>query len=230
MRLAPLLLLPFTALALSPADALAQGFAGRGPGQALSGLGGSTFQPSRRPPPAALPGLVARGNVEPIPADPNANLPPTAALFDAISRGDIAAARDAVSRGADTEAKNVLGLTPLDAAVDQGRNDIMFFLLSLRSGRSNPQSAEDTTRSAFSGQPPAPPSRPERNNRTARASREPTPPVPTPASAKPNAPRLWANDGGAPNPGVGFLGFDAGRPARSEPVAPETSASGRNRG
>ena len=39
-----------------------------------------------------------------------------------------------MARGADLDARNVLGLTPTDAAVDQGRTEIMFFLLSVRGG------------------------------------------------------------------------------------------------
>src|SRR5918993_2131344 len=88
--------------------------------------------PATRPPPAALPGLQGRRAPEPIPGDPNQSLPPNAALFDAINRGDLPAAREAVARGAETEARNVLGLTPADAAVDQGRTEIMFYLLSVR--------------------------------------------------------------------------------------------------
>ena len=105
-------------------------------------------QPGARPArPPALPGLAARRAPEPIPADDNANLSPTPALFDAITRGDLAAARDAVNRGADLNGRNALGLTPTDWAVDQGRNDILFFLLSSRgmagnaSGPTNARSA-----------------------------------------------------------------------------------------
>jgi hypothetical protein len=57
---------------------------------------------------------------------------PTEALFDAINRGDIATARDAISRGADLHGHNVLGMTPLELSVDLGRNDISFMLLSMR--------------------------------------------------------------------------------------------------
>jgi hypothetical protein len=102
---------------------------------------------ARAPRPPALPGLAARRAPEPIPADDNANLSPTPALFDAITRGDLTAARDAVNRGADLNGRNALGLTPTDWAVDQGRNDILFYLLSAlgmaggSSGQSNPRSA-----------------------------------------------------------------------------------------
>ena len=51
-----------------------------------------------RPPPPALPGLQNRRAPDPIPADPTQVLSPNAALFDAINRGDLPAARDAASR------------------------------------------------------------------------------------------------------------------------------------
>ena len=57
---------------------------------------------------------------------------PTDALFDAINRGDINAARDAISRGANLRGHNVLGMTPMELSVDLGRNDISFLLLSMR--------------------------------------------------------------------------------------------------
>ncbi len=224
MRHTPALLLPLAvlaSLALLPADAQAQRYTGGRPGQALGGASGS-MDTSRRPPPTALPGLTARGSIEPIPADPNANLAPTPALFDAINRGDLFAARDAVARGADPDATNVLGLTPLDASVDQGRNDIMFFLLSVRGGRPTGGPTE-ATQNAFRSQPALP-------QAAARAGR--TPRTPTDASAIVAAPRssaealpagsrLWAGDGGAAKPEVGFLGFDAGRPAgATTPQAP----------
>jgi hypothetical protein len=167
--------------------------------------------PAVRPPPPALPGLQSRRAPEPIPADPTQNLAPNAALFDAINRGDLPAAREAVARGADTEARNVLGLTAVDAAVDQGRTEIMFYLLSVRSGsRGGP--AEEA--------PAAPPPPPQRS-----ARRVAEPPAPRRAAAEAAAPaavsnpRLWAGDGGSASPEIGFLGFDAGRPAGAVPPA-----------
>ena len=80
---------------------------------------------------AALPG--ARPGIGAMPADKNvADLAPNEALFDAINRGDIGSARDAVNRGAQIDAQNVLGMTPLELSVDLSRNDITFFLLSMR--------------------------------------------------------------------------------------------------
>ena len=82
-------------------------------------------------PPPALPGAV--------PSDPDAptshaplDVNPTTALFDAIDRGDLTAAKDALSRGAELQATNVLGQTPIDMSIDLSRNDITFLLLSMR--------------------------------------------------------------------------------------------------
>jgi hypothetical protein len=166
-------------------------------------------QPGARPaPPPALPGLAARRAPEPIPADENASLSPTPALFDAITRGDLAASRDAVNRGADLNGRNALGLTPVDWAVDQGRNDILFYLLSARgmagsaSGPANARSAA----AARAGQERAAQQEALRLARQASAQGARAPSV----SIKP---RLFANDGGAARLEAGFLGFDAGRPS-----------------
>lgn len=164
-------------------------------------------QPGAQPPrPPALPGLAARRAPEPIPADDNANLSPTPALFDAITRGDLAAARDAVNRGADLNGRNALGLTPTDWAVDQGRNDILFYLLSARgmAGSSGPTNARSAA-AARAEQERAAQQEALRLARQASAQGTRAPSV----SIKP---RLFANDGGAARLEAGFLGFDAGRP------------------
>ena len=72
--------------------------------------------------------MVAPATMTPAEMEPNDE------LFDAINRGDIAAARDAISRGADLSGRNVLGMTPMELSVDLGRNDISFLLLSMRGG------------------------------------------------------------------------------------------------
>ncbi|MCA3367131.1 MAG: ankyrin repeat domain-containing protein [Roseomonas sp.] len=168
---------------------------------------------AKAPPPPALPGLAARRAPEPIAADENANLSPTPALFDAITRGDLAAARDAVNRGADLNGRNALGLTPTDWAVDQGRNDILFFLLSARGMAGNP-SGPTNARSAAAAR--------AAQERADRAAQEEALRLARQASAQgaraPSIslkPRLFANDGGAPQLEAGFLGFDAGRPGNT---------------
>lgn len=152
-------------------------------------------------PTVAPPPLPGAGNSPggAIPSDkPVASMSPNDELFDAITRGDMAAARDAVSRGADLEARNVLGLTPIDAAVDRGRNDIAFYLLSARasfrpSGPSSPPPREAAApREAARGRTPASASNP-RPTRTAEQA---------PGGRAP------AGNGGTPRPEAGFLGFD----------------------
>ncbi|PWS37951.1 hypothetical protein DFH01_01145 [Falsiroseomonas bella] len=203
---------------------------------ALPGLipaGEAAAQGMIRPPPRdnaplapapALPGLSSRQSVAPIPAGENTgDMSPNAALFDGIMRGDLAAVRDAVSRGADLNARNALGLTPIDAAVDRGRNEIAFYLLSAR----------DLTRG---GPPPAPgpggldAPPPEAARRANAARRDAALTAAARASARNQAPatprsaRLWANDGGSAQPDIGFLGFDAGRPAGA--TAPASARRG----
>ncbi|MFT9258886.1 MAG: ankyrin repeat domain-containing protein, partial [Acetobacter sp.] len=84
----------------------------------------------RAAPPSAIPGA---GDAD----DDNGehasrDVEPTVALFDAINRGSVTAAREAINRGADLHGHNVLGQTPLDMSIDLNRNPITFFLLSLR--------------------------------------------------------------------------------------------------
>jgi hypothetical protein len=168
------------------------------------------------PTPAALPGAAARSDrVAPSQGVVIAN--PTDALFDAVNRGDIVSARDAIDRGADLDGHNVLGMTPLDLAVDLGRNDITFLLLSLRSGDSRPGLGAGS-QTAKNGQPAKPglaaktgkpaPGHASATGHTTMAARPATPPARQAAPAMAVSPRLFAGDGGTPNPGVGFLGFD----------------------
>ncbi|MEJ0045025.1 MAG: ankyrin repeat domain-containing protein [Rhodospirillales bacterium] len=134
-------------------------------------------------PPAAIPGAESSG--EAAPASKNAaEMSPNDALFDAINRGDSPAARDAMNRGAQLDAKNVLGQTPIDAAIEANRNDITFLLLSLRSAAGNgarpTQKPPVQQASAHGGHLKA-------SHAIAQATR--------------------SADRGTPNPAVGFNGF-----------------------
>lgn len=163
-------------------------------------------EPAREPPPDAVPGTrrlpgAAERTQE--------SLGPNEALFDAINRGDLRDARDAVARGADLNARNVLGLTPLELSVDLGRNDISFMLLSMREaygGSRRPRRDEAPTTARAPARAAAP----------ARARQPRSAPA---QAAAPALPRLWTGDGGVPQPEIGFLGFDAGRPAGGRPPA-----------
>ncbi|QDH16446.1 ankyrin repeat domain-containing protein [Swingsia samuiensis] len=84
----------------------------------------------RAAPPSALPGAEASDDDGGGHARTDVN--PTNALFDAINNGSLNAAKEALNRGADTGAHNVIDQTPLDMAIDLNRRDIMFLLLSMR--------------------------------------------------------------------------------------------------
>ncbi len=161
-------------------------------------------------PPPALPGAAPTG-VGAAPADrPALDIEPNEALFDSINRGDIAGARDAINRGADLAARNVLGMTPMELSVDLGRNNISFMLLSMRGGDSGAPRRPPAAATAATAGKPTP---------TRQAKQIPVHPAPvTQARATASAQaapaqtaRLYSGDGGAPMPSAGFLGFDSGR-------------------
>ena len=165
----------------------------------LRGTGGDSKQQAAPP---VLPGTKSSPEAA-APTLAPADLSPTDALFDAINRGDLTAARDAVNRGANMDQHNVLGLTALDLAIDLGRNEISFLLLSFRpdtaaSGRNAARAGGTQTASAD----PAPRRRGRYRGETPAIAAE---------AAAPATPRLHAGNGGAPVPGAGFLGFNPGR-------------------
>lgn len=168
-----------------------------GPG--LSGKA-QPAKPVAKPPPA-LPGAQTDAD-RVTPSEKSAtDMPPTEALFDAINRGDIASARDAISRGADLNGHNLLGMSPMELSIDLGRNNISFLLLSYRGAEGGAAPAR-TAQSPLSAKKPPPP---------LRAERRAAGPVREAAAPAVKNPRLFADDGGAPIPSAGFLGFDAGR-------------------
>jgi hypothetical protein len=192
------------------APAVAQSMHGARPG-------GGSSDVTHEPPPPALPGAQSAPDMV-APADKTAgDMLPTDALFDAIHRGDIVAARDALSRGADLEGRNVLGQTPLDLSIDLNRNDITFLLLSMRTppnteGVPTPQVAEPSAPApqavAQSSAAPAPATTSTHHGRLAHTN-APTGIVPVAVHAPQTPPRRFASSGGgAPNPQSGFLGFD----------------------
>ncbi|MCG0994141.1 ankyrin repeat domain-containing protein [Acetobacter indonesiensis] len=91
----------------------------------------------RAAPPAAVPG--ANGIEDDDGEHANTDMEPTAALFEAINRGSISAAKESVNRGADLNSRNVLGQTPLEMSIDLNRNPITFLLLSLRGADDRPR-------------------------------------------------------------------------------------------
>ena len=191
-----------TAIVLSPtARAQLPGNGPAGTNHMIPRTGGTAEKPALAAP-DAIPGSKPRDDAAPA-TRAASDMQPTDALFDAINRGDIAAARDALNRGADQNGVNVLGMTPMELSVDLGRNDISFLLLSMRGEDSGRGSRAVSHDSASAGPRPA-------------ATAKPTVPkvvAETPVAPKPKAtPKLFANDGGTPIPSAGFLGFGA-RPA-----------------
>ncbi|MCX5616702.1 ankyrin repeat domain-containing protein [Bombella sp. TMW 2.2559] len=137
----------------------------------------------RAAPPSALPGADSdNGDNSHARMDVN----PTAALFDAINRGSLLGAKEALSRGADINARNILDQTPLDLAIDLGRNDIMFQLLSLRTYNPDGRLVTNVEHEDASG------GHISINGRAALTAK--APPV--------------VEDRGHPIPSVGFLGFN----------------------
>jgi hypothetical protein len=190
-------------LAALPAHAQLSGIMGHALETGPSGGISSGKDPDakfRKPaPPPALPGS-SRNGAAVAPAERQAlDMDPTEALFDAVNRGDISAAREAISRGADLRARNILGLTALDLSVDVGRSDITFLLLSMRGAAPGGGPAKGAT--VAGGHPPP------RGAAPAHVAAIPRPSAPVVARPAPERPRVIASDGGTPRPSAGFLGF-----------------------
>jgi hypothetical protein len=186
-------------VATMPPLAQAQNFSRLGSGPFANAK--PTPAPAQPPPPPALPGAASSRDAAPGSRAPT-DMEPTEALFDAINRGDIGAVRDAISRGADLHGENALNMTPLELSIDLGRNDISFLLLSMREGGDSRNAAAPPSTTAAK---PAP-AKPAKQVARGRAAPAPAP-EPTPSRAA----RLFAGDGGTPNPSAGFLGFDSSR-------------------
>jgi hypothetical protein len=172
-------------------------------GPVVGGTGGYT---ARRVQPPALPG-ARPGAIEASPPDrPPSDMHPNEALFDAIVRGDVAAARDALARGADLNARNVLGMTPLESSIDLNRNDITFLMISLRGSASGDKPAAQA-----SGKPGALPPAGKARQAEGKVAAAPRPaPTPKSAPAPRSVPAQYANVPSTPVPQAGFLGFGGG--------------------
>lgn len=183
--------------------------------------------------PPAIPGAQSSREAAP-PDRPPQDMEPTEALFDAINRGDMGSARDALNRGADISGKSVLGMTPTELSVDLGRNDITFLLLSMRGSSGDAALPPPTPASAHPAMPqgvrrgrgavataasasqprgdtfadPDPtPSRSGARSPGSRTAAGAAQQAPVRPSAPPTLARQFAGDGGTPIPQMGFLGF-----------------------
>jgi hypothetical protein len=156
--------------------------------------------PEAQPP--VLPGTKSASE----PAEPTAaptSMSPNEALFDAINRGDLASARDAINRGAELSAHNLLDLTPLELSIDLGRNDISFMLLSMRGDTAAVrQEARMGVQAGMQRQAVETPRQVSRARVIAASASD---------DQVTATPRYSPGNGGSPIPAAGFLGFDEGR-------------------
>jgi hypothetical protein len=176
--------------------ALAQGAI---PSQSVAGTSRrAAVLPQREAAPPALPG-ARPGEAAPGQRAPT-DMPPTEAMFDGVNRGDIETVRDALVRGADLNAHNILGLTATEVAIDLGRNDIAFLLLSMR-GAERSRNLRGGGQGSIAAPPAATPPPASRSAAPTRVvSTQPSPPVQT-----------FPNDPGTAVPSAGFLGFGGTR-------------------
>lgn len=162
-------------------------------------------------------GPIQQGNID------SGLLSPNDELFDAINRGDVAAARDALARGADLEARDAVGQTPVDVSIALGRNSITFLLVTLLKagggdlsepqgpmaqppsntlGMSDKDQKAVSTPVSFFNPPPV------AKGKTAAKSRYGTTTRTASSAAEAPAP-TYGGGSGAPVPAAGFVGFGA---------------------
>jgi hypothetical protein len=221
MRVAPGLLFGLVAAASLPGhQAMAQAAlpqpTSMGP-VVQGGNGNQAGQPSV----GGLPGARKSGPVQQGTID-STLLSPNDELFDAINRGDITAARDALSRGADLSATDAVGQTPVDLSVSLARNNITFLLVTLL----HAGGGDITDAQGPMAQPPAntlglsskdqkavstpvgffspPPTAATKSTRTKRYE-----PAAARSATSSSTTSAYAGGGGSPNAAAGFVGFGA---------------------
>jgi hypothetical protein len=155
-------------------------------------IGGGAPTAGQRQPdiaPAGVPGAVTT----PLATGPSLQKnigDPTTALFNAIDKNDYGAAQNAVGRGANLNAQNPLGETPLDMSVALNRSTITFMLLAARNEEGDSSGATQAPGATYSAPAPA-----------VTVSDHTTAPRPQPVP-------VMGNDPGTPDPAAGFLGFN----------------------
>jgi hypothetical protein len=106
-----------------------------------------------------------------------------------------------VQRGADLDAQNVLGMKPVDLAVDIGRYQILFYLLTQR-GAPRPNLSGSQLASATGAKKPGKATGSVLTETTRRPA-----PKHAAVAAKPKPLQYVSADPGTPVPQAGFLGF-----------------------
>jgi hypothetical protein len=159
------------------------------------GAPGGAPQPQARVPDIAPPALPGAGAAPPVATGPAVTKAttgdPTTALFTAVNSGDYNAAQDAISRGANIDAQNALGETPLDLSVALNRSNITFLLLATRNELGGDAGVP-------SAPVPAPAHDTHHHLRITQANDA--------APVHVNVPVMGSNPG-TPDPSAGFLGF-----------------------
>ena len=211
-RLLPIALLAWIALPMG--EAAAQFGRGSTTSRVPRDMGNSG---TSRPPPPALPGLQNRRAPEPIPADPT---PGALAQCGAVRRHQPRRPAGGARRGGARRRPRIAQRAGPDADRCGGRpgpqRDHVLPALGPRRDAGCRPARRGAARPGEAGQ-----ARRRGGRATRPAAGEIDRSVPMPAPTVRN-PRLWAGDGGAAQPDIGFLGFDAGRPAGA--VAPASAA------
>lgn len=200
------------ALTIAATPALAQISAGGAPGgggsPGANALGGAAApQPKEDAPdlaPAALPGVSTDVPHVPMPGQHSSQGgDPTQALFAAVNKGDDTAAQNALSQGADLNAQDQFGETPLDLAIALNRTSIVFLLLQTRNELASQNGPTQPLGQPWLLNSPSPTvAKPGKGRHHA------LPHSVVPVATQPEEPRVSLPDtAGTPNPQAGFLGF-----------------------
>lgn len=177
----------------------------------ISPLSSPQNQPQQNPdddkdkkpaPPAALPGAMSATDAAPATMSAK-DMDPNTALFDAVNRGDIEGAKDALNRGADLTATNALGQTPIDMSIDLDRHAITFLLLSMRQGGA----ATGAPAVAYAADNAPAKHGHRKGHATTKAATEDETSLADAADNNTPRVRTIAAGGGTPLPSAGFLGF-----------------------
>lgn len=182
-------------LGLASQPALAQSAPSSGGSSPSGNMQAPPLQPKSNDNQALPPALPGAGEEAPSTAPSVAaqqSGDPTAELFTAINSNNYTSAQDAISRGADLNAQNALGETPIDLSVSLNRNSITFMLLAARNDSGD--GSDD------SGPMPAAPAAGYASKGSGKSAAVPIKLIETPSPAASNNP-------GTPNPSAGFLGF-----------------------
>lgn len=184
-----------TALALTP-----PAFAQMSPAGDMKAPRLQPREPVDTPLPAAIPGAGGQNLQTSQSVAKQDSGDPTTELFTAINQGNYGAAQDAISRGANLNARDSLGETPIDLSVALNRNSITFMLLAARNdsgGAPIPMPAPNPQQVVA-----APQYRTKAHAVPVKMVEQPKPVLAAPYAAHPG------NAVGTPDVSAGFLGFD----------------------